>query len=567
MFTPANSLRLLLSVSTAISFSLPAYAQDAGTVTPPARVGQIAHISGSVSYYGAGSNGQWVAATMNYPLVAGDSLFTQDNSRAAVALDSSRLTLDKNTEMQITALDGSNFTATESQGEVFLNLAYLQPGQSFTINTPRGAVNFDQNGQYDIIAGDVNDPTTVSVLAGSATVGQMQIPAGQAGYLSGTDQTIAQLGAIQRDDFIDQMLAELAPPPPPYAPPVVRQMTGIAVLSNYGVWNQVPQYGAVWYPRVNIGWAPYRVGHWAFIPPWGWTWVDAEPWGFAPFHYGRWIRYGGRWGWVPAAAYESSYGLSYQPVYAPALVTFFGIGVGVVITSSVLASGSVGWVPLAPYEPYYPTYYTNPAYMRRINRADVRNYNYTQLNIKNITINNYANRGAATYISSSVMARGEAVSNYGRPMTKQMFGQARPVEGNFNQLLRPNISHREAPAPHVSDFARRRNIPQPLISPTPMQPGGRPQGFQKPQGKQTPQKQQFPQPRPPAPQVQQPRPPAPQGFQKPQGRQTPQKQQFPQPRPPAPLVQQPRPPVTQGRQPQGKQPPTLDDTKNYKRPQ
>ena len=195
MFTPVRPLRHFLAITTAIGIALPAFAQDVVTPTPPARVGQIADVSGSVSYNGAGSNGAWVTATPNYPVTTGNSLFTQDGAEAALVLDSSRLTLGPNTELQVTALDNENFNATESQGEVFLNLTNLQPGQNFTLNTPRGAVNISQSGEYDIAAGDANTPTTVSVLAGSASIGQLQVPAGQAGYLTGTGQTTAQLGA------------------------------------------------------------------------------------------------------------------------------------------------------------------------------------------------------------------------------------------------------------------------------------------------------------------------------------------------------------------------------------
>jgi len=468
VFKPTRSLKLALSLTTAMSFAGAAFAQDASTATPPARVGQVADVSGSVSYNGAGSNGQWVAATENYPVSAGDSLFTQNGAQAALVLNASRLTLGPNTELQVTTLDAQNFSATTSQGEVFLNLTDLQPGQTFTLNTPRGPVSIESDGEYDIAAGDANDPTTVAVLSGAASIGQLQVPAGQEGYLSGTDQTTAQLGALQRDDFMNQELADMAPPPPPYAPPVVEQMTGVSELSSYGDWNQDPQYGAVWYPNVGPGWAPYHEGHWAFIAPWGWTWVDNEPWGFAPFHYGRWIQDEGRWGWVPAGAYGGGYGPDYQPVYAPAVVSFFGVGAGVAITASFFASGSVGWVPLAPGEAYYPPYHVDRDYIQRINRVDV--HNYTQINIHNTTIiNNYANRRAAIYVPASAMTHGDPVGHYGHAMPADMFAKARPIEagGGFNQALRPAYQPRAAEPPHLTDFAERRDVPAPVMSHAP----------------------------------------------------------------------------------------------------
>ncbi len=500
MFTAPITLRRVLSVTTAIALALPSYAQTPNVVTPPSRVGQVANVSGSVSYNGAGSNGQWVAATANYPLTDGDSLFTQNSSQAAIAIDSSELTLAANTELQINTLDDTSVTATESQGEIFLNLTNVQQGQTYTINTPRGAVTITQNGQYDITAGDANDPTTVAVLSGDASIGQLEVPAGQEGYITGTDQPTAQLGALQRDAFMNSVQGELPPPPPPYAPPVVQQMTGAAELSTYGSWDLSPQYGAVWYPTVDPGWAPYREGHWAFVAPWGWTWVDVEPWGFAPFHYGRWIQDGGRWGWCPAAAYgDGGYGGGgdYRPVYAPAVVSFFGIGAGVAITAAILSRGSVGWIPLGPGEAYHPYYHADPRYIQQINRTDVRDYQHiTVNNIHNTTvINNYANHNGATYIQASDMARGESVRNYGHPVTGQMFAQARPVEGGaFNQAIRPSYAPRAAQAPQLTDFAQRHDVQAPAISHETFQPSARPQGFESmhPQGAFSPVTPQAP---------------------------------------------------------------------------
>ena len=460
-----RSLRLALSVSTALGFVGPALAQV--NTEPPARVGQITGVTGSVSYNGAASNGSWIAATDNYPLVMGDTVFTQSGAQASIVLDASRMTLAPQTEVQVSALDNENFVATESQGELFLDLTALQPGQTYGINTPRGAVTMNQAGMYDIQAGDENDPTVVDVLSGSASAGGTQVAPGQALYLSGTDQTTAQLGTVQQDDFITAELASLSPPPPPYAPPAVTQMTGVAELSDYGSWAQSPQYGAVWYPNVTAGWVPYQDGHWAYVAPWGWTWVEAEPWGFAPFHYGRWAQIGDRWGWVPAAYDNGAYAqVTAPPVYAPAVVGFLGIGLAAGITIDALSHGSIGWVPLGPGEPYYPHYHADTAYIQRINRIDVRNINV--VNIHNTTvINNYVNRSAAYYAPATVIAHGQPVRSYGHPMTPQMFAQARPVGDavHFNQAIRPQYQHAVAPAPHPTAFAVRQDIPHPKFQP------------------------------------------------------------------------------------------------------
>ena len=178
MFASHLPLRRCLLATSFLSLVFPATVQ-AQNAAIPSRVGQITALSGSVSYNGAGSNGQWIAATPNYPVTSGDTLFTQAGAAAAVVLNSSRLTLGANTELQITALDDSHFAAQESQGELFLSLSDLQSGQNFTINTPRGAVTISEAGTYDIVAGDSATPTIVSVLAGAASIGTLQIPAGR----------------------------------------------------------------------------------------------------------------------------------------------------------------------------------------------------------------------------------------------------------------------------------------------------------------------------------------------------------------------------------------------------
>jgi hypothetical protein len=475
--------------------SLPAGAQEA---EPPARVGQIAAINGSVSFNGAGSGG-WAAASLNYPVSAGDSLYTQGGAQAAIALDASHITLAADTEFQITQLDANDFAATETQGEVFFSVNDLQPGQNFIVTTPRGNVAITQNGQYDLSAGDTSAPTVVTVFQGAATItapgATLNVPAGQAGVLSGSDQTVAQLGQAQPDAFDNALLAQAAPPPPPYVPPVAEQMTGAAELGTYGSWDQSPQYGAVWYPRVSAGWAPYREGHWAFVPPWGWTWVENEPWGFAPFHYGRWVDEDNRWGWAPCPAYQQGgdYGPDYRPVYAPAVVSFFGLAVAAGITAAALSSGSIGWVPLGPDEPYYPSYRASPDYLRRINYVNVRNIN--NVNITNNYYGNaapgqFANRRAATFIPAADMSRGAPVARYGRPVPPSDFANARPInpaaaraaaggqpaggqpaggQPDFRLPVAAAPLAHEHPgvAPQPSAFAARRSLPPAVISRAP----------------------------------------------------------------------------------------------------
>ena len=73
MFT-SLPFRRLLAGTTALSMLLPAISASAqdDTSTPPTRAGQIAQISGGVSFEGSGSGG-WAAAQLNYPVSGDDS--------------------------------------------------------------------------------------------------------------------------------------------------------------------------------------------------------------------------------------------------------------------------------------------------------------------------------------------------------------------------------------------------------------------------------------------------------------------------------------------------------------
>lgn len=342
---------------------------------PPALAGRIAEISGTVSFHGEGDS-DWGPASLNYPITAGNALWTEPRSHAAVDLGASRIYLDSSTELDIGRLDDQGFVASLPQGAIYLRVYPSADSGQFEIDTPRGQVLIRHPGNYEVTAGDAGRPTVATVFGGVAEVtspgATLALGAQQSVSIQGEGNqlsvTLSQ--AAPPDDFIrfvqDQERPYANPPtqlPQQYGS---TDMTGYLDLGQYGSWQSTPDYGPVWYPQVAAGWAPYRFGHWAYVFPWGWTWIDDAPWGFAPFHYGRWVYYGNRWGWWPGV---------YQPypVYAPALVAFFG-GFG-------FSFGSViGWVALGPDEVYYPGYWVSPGYLRRVNvgclRRSAINYNY-----------------------------------------------------------------------------------------------------------------------------------------------------------------------------------------------
>ncbi|MBN8930203.1 MAG: hypothetical protein BGO51_14195 [Rhodospirillales bacterium 69-11] len=478
----ASVAALGLTAAPVPGLAQPAPPPDAAALTsadPPARVGRLAALSGTVSTHGA-QDTSWSAGFVNEPVAAGTGLWTPPDAQATLELGSGRLAMAGGTGLDLTGLDDAGLRATLSQGEVYLRVARLGPNETWQIETPRGQVTLQAPGRYVVVAGTTDSPTLVTALEGTAAVSapgvDLGVRARETAEIDGTDPFQATVGPAQQDAFATAMLARERPPSPPAVPPppVVAAMPGGADLSGYGTWAAAPEYGTVWYPQVVAGWVPYRDGRWAYMAPWGWTWVDAAPWGFAPFHYGRWVQIDSRWAWVPAAVASAP---TATPVYAPALVSFFAVGTGAAVGAGLgaaLATGAIGWYPLAPHEEYRPWYPASPRYVHAVN-VSTRVTNVT--NITNVTV---INRGAATVVPANAMLDSRPVRGLVRPITPQALAAARPIVGQ--QPLRPTL----ATVGVTPSVARRmdlrpvpgapvpRAIPGPMIRPVAMGTSARP---------------------------------------------------------------------------------------------
>jgi hypothetical protein len=274
-----------------------------------------------------------------------------------------------------------------AQGTLRIRPYEIRSGSEIEVDTPNAAVTITQPGNYRIDTYPDQNTTVVTVNSGELqitgnTINQL-VEAGQAVELSGTDQvqvtSVEVPGSDAFDQWADQRDARyLNSRSRRYVSPY---MAGYSDLDQYGNWDTVPEYGAVWYPSsVPGGWAPYRYGRWAWVEPWGWTWVDESPWGFAPFHYGRWVQIGPRWGWLPGP-------MAVAPIYGPAFVAFVGGGG----FSNGFGVGSVAaWFPLGPGEPYYPSYHHSDNYQRQVNVTNVSTTNITNItNVTNVNNINY----------------------------------------------------------------------------------------------------------------------------------------------------------------------------------
>jgi hypothetical protein len=381
---------------------------------PPARVGALSYIEGSVVVAPAGET-EWTEAVLNRPVTRGDRLWTDHGARAELHLGSAALHVDGETFLDFTALDQRVLQASLREGVVNARVRELDAGENFEIDAPQLAFRAAQPGDYRIDVDPVRATTRVTVRSGTAVVygasgNAQQLRAGQQVTFAGRDlerlavQTPVGDGfdawAADRNRREDESIA---------ARHIPREVVGYHQLDPHGSWAHDPDYGAVWFPHVTVAnWAPYRYGRWDWISPWGWTWIDNAPWGFAPFHYGRWTMIGSRWCWVPGR-------IGPRPVYAPALVAFLGGGDGDTRWNLTIGSGpAIGWYPLAPGEAWRPAYRASPVYLRNVNR------------------NIFANRESLDSVASahSHRRRVEAVT----AIAVEDFSRGRPVHQHWRRV-------------------------------------------------------------------------------------------------------------------------------------
>jgi hypothetical protein len=351
---------------------------------PPGRAARLQYMSGSVSIQPRGTE-DWVAGSLNRPLTIADNVWTDKESRAELNVGTGTFRMGDETSLTLTNISNSAVQVELHQGTLNVHVRHLFGGEIYEIDTPNLAFTIQKSGEYRLDVDPNGDATVVTVRKGEGDA-TGQGPAfrvrsnEQVKFTDGTslNHEVAEAPPFDgfdgwcsvRDKREDSSLSARY-----VAPGVV----GYEDLDDYGTWREVPTYGHVWVPVAAPGWAPYQYGHWIWVEPWGWTWVDDAPWGYAPFHYGRWVYTAGYWGWAPGPVYV-------QPVYAPALVAWFG-GPGWGVSLGFGFGGGFGWCPLGWGEPFYPWYHGGFGYFRQVNIS----------NTHIVNINNYWGHGPARF--------------------------------------------------------------------------------------------------------------------------------------------------------------------------
>lgn len=318
--------------------------------TPP----RLAYIHGEVSFWRPGAE-TWAPAHVNTPLAPGDRLYV--GARGGLELQVGPRAFVRaaaETTLELDQQEPDFLRLALTSGHAALDVRSLAPGHTIELATPGAILAVERPGYYRVIVADRT--TTVIVRRGGQAAltpagGDTQVVGtGTQATVGGEDAAAVTLAAAPALDAWDEWNYErtgalLRAESRRYVPDDVY---GAADLDRHGTWRVEAEYGPVWVPRgVPVGWAPYTTGSWIWDPYYGWTWVDTAPWGWAPYHYGRWVYVRGHWAWAPGPVVV-------RPVYAPALVVFFGVGV----------RGPVGWCALGWGEPVLP-WWGRPGFIGR----------------------------------------------------------------------------------------------------------------------------------------------------------------------------------------------------------
>lgn len=422
---------------------LAAFAQD----RPPQGDPGVAHISlihGDVSML-RGDSGDWVATSINTPIVSGDTISTADGSRAEIQIDYANvLRLSGQSQAKIADLSRSHIQVQVSQG--YANLSTFKGGEAeVEVDSPNVAVHPAREGRYRIEVNSDSE-TVVIVRQGEAEIstpqGTTSVREGEIISIRGTDDPQYKVSEAPGLDDWDQWNkdrdrairdAEGVRRTNPY-------YTGTHDLDAYGHWVNVPDYGEVWSPYEQPAtWAPYQAGRWVWEPYYGWTWVSYEPWGWAPYHYGRWFFYDASWYWWPGPITPI-----YRPIWSPAFVSFIGFGPHV---GFGFGFGSIGWFPLAPFEVFHPWWGVG------FNRFSVVNINVNRFGFRergfsnlNLALTNPRVRAGITTVSAENFGRGGG--RFGHGVDVGTLREARLATGNIGV-----VPTRESLAPSNRGFS------------------------------------------------------------------------------------------------------------------
>jgi len=404
---------------------------------PPPGAARVARIEGNVSFQPNGEDA-WGQASTNMPASSGDRLFSDGSGRGELQASQVRAYFSGNSDLTLINLSYQGVELGAGQGSFVIFSDGFPPGSGFSVQTPNGAITVATKAGFRVDVYPDQQSTIITNLPNWSRITlnggggfYMDLEPGQSVELTGTNPVLAQpmqpapydgfaewAGGLETHRF-NSVSAQY----------VSTELPGYDLLDAAGEWQPQSQYGPVWFPRVEAGWAPYHFGHWVHMPFYGWTWVADEPWGAAPFHYGRWVTIGGRWGWIPGPREG-------HPIWSPAQVVFAG---GV----SIGGAGVSVWFPLGPGEAYKPWYPCSPTYINQINITNIHESSVVHVQTNYVNIVNVTNVTNVTYVNRTVGVTAMKQEDFasGHP------AQAAAIKVAPQQLEHIQVARPEAPAP------------------------------------------------------------------------------------------------------------------------
>ncbi len=431
-------------ISVLLLTSLAAYANDIGTA-------RLSLIQGDVVVLTQDTGNEWVAASINFPLLPGDSVWVPQDGRTEIQfIGRTYLRAAGNTEITITKTawdrDSRIIQTALPQGSVYINYRSSTGKDSVCqVDTPLISVMAYENAQYTILVGE-DGYTEVSVLGGIVYVdspsGNTRVARGN--VISVGPENYAEISPLgPRNEWVRWNRSRDSR--------LVRSRTSarylpseLDVYSNdfdeHGRWIYVRDYGYVWNPKeVMSGWAPYRNGRWVWMQG-DYVWVSYEPWGWAPYHYGRWaFRIGIGWFWVPPAVSSV--------FWSPGFVAW------------IYTPTYVSWVPLAPREVYYGYGYYGP------HSVNLTKVNIKTVNVTNVYVNSHVSN-AVTVVHRDTFLTGKQVKFDGRPSNPFVSGarislgrpDIRPVKATVMPLPEKVVPQKFLPSQRVIEKEKRTGI-------------------------------------------------------------------------------------------------------------
>jgi Family of unknown function (DUF6600)/FecR protein len=366
----------------------------------------------------------WSLATINFPLRGGDQLWVPEGGWAEVeSRRGSIIRLDERTALDVLTVDDDALQFYLDTGQAYVN-THGERGTTLQLDTPHCTIRVYERSKFGVdVAND--GVTDISVFRGAVSAETRQ---GGSRIESGTMLSLGEhwahrspLGRFDawerwnetRDQAIEGRRRSVR-----YLP---EDLAGYSAdFDNHGEWVDLPSYGYVWRPSVQVeaDWSPYHHGRWVWIGD-DYVWIAQESWGWAPYHYGRWAfvpRHG--WCWVPPARNEVYWGPGY---------------VGWVHTPTYVA-----WVPLGPREVYYGHGNYGP------HSVDTRHIDVNRVSIK-LVYQNVRVRNAVTALPNETFIRGRQVNFKveGNPFLKEKISVGQPRIAPERETRRPSL--REIP--------------------------------------------------------------------------------------------------------------------------